>query len=210
MKATSKRGFTLIELLVVIAIIAILAAILFPVFARAREKARQASCTSNEKQIALAVLMYCQDYDETTQNHCDNGGPAIGGFADCWMGVAGPYIKNTQIWRCPSKNADWSYGWDLRGNDRRPLARYQFPAEKMLFTEHDAHGGGYLRYQTCCTNAGTTDSHVAGHDLSAGQAPHNEGENVAFVDGHVKWMKTSTIVGWDPNTSSTNYRLWNP
>ena len=59
-----KRGFTLIELLVVIAIIAILAAILFPVFARAREKARQASCTSNQKQIALGILMYAQDYDE--------------------------------------------------------------------------------------------------------------------------------------------------
>ncbi|MCX7597678.1 MAG: DUF1559 domain-containing protein, partial [Armatimonadetes bacterium] len=64
-----KKGFTLIELLVVIAIIAILAAILFPVFARAREKARQASCTSNLKQIAMAHLMYAQDYDEMLPGH---------------------------------------------------------------------------------------------------------------------------------------------
>src|SRR5438132_5762988 len=65
MRRSSNTGFTLIELLVVIAIIAVLAAILFPVFARAREKARQTSCLSNQKQIAMAVLMYIDDYDET-------------------------------------------------------------------------------------------------------------------------------------------------
>jgi len=71
-----RRGFTLIELLVVIAIIAILAAILFPVFARAREKARQTSCLSNVKQIVLAALMYCQDYDETIAIGWEDGGEA--------------------------------------------------------------------------------------------------------------------------------------
>jgi len=190
---------------VVIAIIAILAAILFPVFAKAREKARQANCQSNEKQIALALLMYAQDYDERFPNHCRNDG-LTSSFNTCWMGVALPYIKNNQVFTCPSKSGgSWSYGWDLRGNDRRRLGDYQFPAEKILFTEHDQHGGGYLRYQTCCSNAGATDSHVAGHDSSAGPAPHNEGCNVAFVDGHVKWMKTSKIVDW---TGSSN--LWNP
>ena len=89
-----RRGFTLIELLVVIAIIAILAAILFPVFARAREKARQASCLSNCKQLGLGALMYAQDYDEVV------------GIYD-WQAVrmflvTEPYLKNEQIFICPS------------------------------------------------------------------------------------------------------------
>jgi prepilin-type N-terminal cleavage/methylation domain-containing protein/prepilin-type processing-associated H-X9-DG protein len=202
-----RKGFTLIELLVVIAIIAILAAILFPVFARAREKARQASCQSNLKQIALGCLMYFQDYDESTQNHCNNSGEdTITGFTDCWMGVTMPYVKNQQIWRCPSKNADWSYGWDLRGLDRKPLGRFTVPAEKMLVSEHDSHGGGYFRYQTCCTNAGATDSHVAGHDVAGGgPAPHNDGCNAAFLDGHVKWMKSTTMVDWTSTATLWNY-----
>ncbi|MBC7287117.1 MAG: prepilin-type N-terminal cleavage/methylation domain-containing protein [Armatimonadetes bacterium] len=122
-----RRGFTLIELLVVIAIIAILAAILFPVFARAREKARQSNCTSNVKQIMLAVLMYAQDYDErlllavhtcavwpgptalsrgTVVNTAVYGGPIAYGH------LLQPYIKNTQIFICPSGNpsdACWSH-----------------------------------------------------------------------------------------------------
>ena len=207
-----RKGFTLIELLVVIAIIAILAAILFPVFARAREKARQASCQSNCKQIALALHMYCQDYDEMMPNHCDNGGATLPDIQDCWIGnsTIQPYIKNIQIRRCPSVNRDPTYGWDLRGNDRRSLGAYTYPAEKMIFSEHDNDGGSYLRYMTCCTDAGTTDSHVRGHLPSAGDAAHNEGNNVAYVDGHVKWLKLQNMVGWDLNTASSQYRLWNP
>jgi prepilin-type N-terminal cleavage/methylation domain-containing protein/prepilin-type processing-associated H-X9-DG protein len=96
-----RRGFTLIELLVVIAIIAILAAILFPVFAKAREKARQTSCLNNVKQISLGILQYCQDYDEA--------------FPGIYLGPAGgyygimqeldPYIKNSQVHNCPSSDA---------------------------------------------------------------------------------------------------------
>jgi len=100
-------GFTLIELLVVIAIIAILAAILFPVFARAREKAREASCISNLKQIGLAVHMYAQDYDELTP--LANEFPASPPPADAYhqgppgiFDVLQPYTKNQQIFRCPS------------------------------------------------------------------------------------------------------------
>lgn len=92
-----KSGFTLIELLVVIAIIAILAAILFPVFAQAREKARGISCLSNIKQLATSVNMYVQDYDETYPIACPN---------DWWFNIWGntmqPYIKNVQILKCPS------------------------------------------------------------------------------------------------------------
>ena len=95
--ATRCAAFTLIELLVVIAIIAILAAILFPVFAQAREKARQASCLSNTKQLGLAVYQYYQDYDETGPNGTYRFG-SIGG----WAGQIAPYVKNVQVFRCPS------------------------------------------------------------------------------------------------------------
>ncbi len=105
-----KKGFTLIELLVVIAIIAILAAILFPVFAKARDKARQATCASNLKQIGLAVLMYVQDYDETFPNCAGwksqftppDGTASYGYDAFDPVRLFSPYMKNTQIWKCPT------------------------------------------------------------------------------------------------------------
>jgi prepilin-type N-terminal cleavage/methylation domain-containing protein/prepilin-type processing-associated H-X9-DG protein len=100
-------GFTLIELLVVIAIIAILAAILFPVFARARENARRASCQSNLKQIGLAVLQYTQDYDEMYPISRWDGGGA--GRRMSWVQSTQPYMKSTQIYKCPSDPVDISY-----------------------------------------------------------------------------------------------------
>ena len=128
MKQQTRQGFTLIELLVVIAIIAILAAILFPVFAQARAKARQASCLSNLKQIGTSTLMYTQDYDETFYPHrfnCGTGGGAnqvcpqyvdgngnrvpeaqkySGGseFRYYWIHMLQPYVKNYQLFACPS------------------------------------------------------------------------------------------------------------
>jgi prepilin-type N-terminal cleavage/methylation domain-containing protein/prepilin-type processing-associated H-X9-DG protein len=106
----ARAAFTLIELLVVIAIIAILAAVLFPVFAQAREKARQVSCLSNMKQIGAAALMYAQDYDERTPRNWygDLGMEATNYPGDPpndrykWMDVIQPYIKNTQVFVCPS------------------------------------------------------------------------------------------------------------
>ena len=86
-----RRGFTLIELLVVIAIIAILAAILFPVFAKAREKARQSSCLSNVKQLGLAMMQYAQDYDERLPMYAD------GGYRYNWDVAIEPYLKNSQV-----------------------------------------------------------------------------------------------------------------
>jgi prepilin-type N-terminal cleavage/methylation domain-containing protein/prepilin-type processing-associated H-X9-DG protein len=101
-------GFTLIELLVVIAIIAILAAILFPVFAQAREQARATSCLSNTKQIALGELMYSQDYDETIIPWCIVDRNAVPLVPDqlngVWTTLIQPYVKNTQILYCPSFN----------------------------------------------------------------------------------------------------------
>ena len=110
----SKQAFTLIELLVVIAIIAILAAILFPVFAQAREKARQSACLSNLRQIGLAFSMYAQDYDERLPDRRDLKSSLPGGFRPwtSWppfdprtgwaANVLLPFTKNNQIWSCPS------------------------------------------------------------------------------------------------------------
>ena len=95
----TRSAFTLIELLVVIAIIAILAAILFPVFARARENARRSSCTSNLKQIGIGILQYVQDYDETYPQVAHGGPPYFG-----WVQIINPYIKSYQVFQCPSES----------------------------------------------------------------------------------------------------------
>lgn len=116
LRMSRKSAFTLIELLVVIAIIAILAAILFPVFAQAREKARQASCTSNLKQIGLALLMYVQDYDEVYPNRRFEPFDASNNNAryddNSWRSVIQPYIKNTQLLVCPSNPDKDTPSWD--------------------------------------------------------------------------------------------------
>ena len=101
----TRTAFTLIELLVVIAIIAILAAILFPVFAQAREKARAIACISNTKQMGIALMLYAQDFDETLP--IDNYGVWNGFIADDarspkWMDMLYPYVKNAQVFTCPS------------------------------------------------------------------------------------------------------------
>jgi prepilin-type processing-associated H-X9-DG protein/prepilin-type N-terminal cleavage/methylation domain-containing protein len=151
MQRRALRGaFTLIELLVVIAIIAILAAILFPVFAQAREKARQTSCLSNEKQLCLGVMMYMQDYDETVP---------IGGWGNAsgfsrWYFDVQPYMKNRGVLQCPSSrfarevttNSPWNSnyginpnltGWDQWANVKNASAMAA-PSDTLLFTESDS------------------------------------------------------------------------
>ena len=122
-----RRAFTLIELLVVVAIIAILAAILFPVFAKAREKARMSSCQSNLKQIGLAVAQYLSDYDHKYP-WCDDPNNASNAYETHYSGWISnglqPYIRNFQIFICPSRNKGWflqpqtgqyvSYCWNYR------------------------------------------------------------------------------------------------
>ncbi len=118
MKSRVRTGFTLIELLVVIAIIAILAAILFPVFATAREKARQISCVSNQKSLGMATLQYSQDYNEQFMLRAPIAAweytwmPTPGGqwpnaaqaaqFSSAWAGAIQPYAKSWQIYQCPT------------------------------------------------------------------------------------------------------------
>lgn len=115
-KIGGNKGFTLIELLVVIAIIAILAAILFPVFARARENARRASCLSNLKQIGLSMMMYTQDYDEhlTALNLSNTGVVLPDGSThttELWFQMLYPYMKNIQVLNCPSESTVvWTSG----------------------------------------------------------------------------------------------------
>ena len=117
-----RSGFTLIELLVVIAIIAILAAILFPVFARAREKARQTSCLSNLKQLGLGVMMYVQDYDEQfiggKTYMAQEDLPACYKWpATGWICFVQPYVKNWQIGVCPNRAGLRQTGYDHSGNN---------------------------------------------------------------------------------------------
>ncbi|HVK06028.1 MAG TPA: DUF1559 domain-containing protein [Armatimonadaceae bacterium] len=158
--SAAARAFTLIELLVVIAIIAILAAILFPVFAQARDKARQAACLSNVKQMALAVQMYAQDYDETLPvagvNNQRRGR---------WMDQIVPYVKNIDIFNCPSSpgsrwdptniNSRSGYGWSWNlyahpsnGQSGWPLAEIQQHADTIVIGEtgYDAplSAGGFV------------------------------------------------------------------
>ena len=198
-----RRGFTLIELLVVIAIIAILAAILFPVFARAREKARQASCCSNLKQLALACTMYGQDYDEKI-HQAWNGDPWADNAAIYkYFDFLAPYIKNTQLFACPSRNTGcggagayrpWDYGFNCAYLSGRALGDVGRPSETIIYA--DMWGGGDWRVSPVNWNKsnrcwGTADR-------------HNGGINCAFVDGHVKWYKEANV--WS-NTPATD-AMW--
>ena len=145
-KLQSRPAFTLIELLVVVAIIAILAAILFPVFAQAREKARQTSCLSNVKQIGMAALMYADDYDETLPPwqvsgllYWVGGRDAPGQPLDKTRGLVWPYIKSGQLHHCPSYTGGQhlggtGYGMNV-GLSRVPLAQMTQPAETLTFAD---------------------------------------------------------------------------
>ncbi|NLO06332.1 MAG: prepilin-type N-terminal cleavage/methylation domain-containing protein [candidate division WS1 bacterium] len=152
-----RRGFTLIELLVVIAIIAILAAILFPVFARAREKARQSACLSNVKQISLAILMYSQDYDERLPMRYDSSSPRVG-----LMQATQPYIANQNVHDCPSASHNSvvtsygghrSYGYHagvFPTNSGTKMALILRPAEIVMMGDvcHDRNNNCTLNYPT--------------------------------------------------------------
>lgn len=199
MKSSRKIGFTLIELLVVIAIIAILAAILFPVFARARENARRASCMSNEKQIGIAVMQYLQDYDERYM-HQDEGASYY------WFDPLQPYIKSEQVFRCPSdsenpRTARSDYA--INGFFAHSSASSQFSniAEQIMAAER-ANGVGDIDYHPYGASGLNTPPDPAEFDDHIDKTRHFDGANYLFGDGHVKWMRWEATIADIGNSTS--------
>lgn len=216
-----RRGFTLIELLVVIAIIAILAAILFPVFAKAREKARQSSCLSNVKQLTLACLQYAQDYDETMPSARPQYLACAADSVAFWFHVVTPYIKNTQIYLCPSQNNGgnpacarffpWArtmnvvnnYGINCRFGTSGgvKMSTMTAPANVYYMCEPNNGGPGWWRgflgaNSTCAANAYYRET-------------HNGGNNFGYADGHVKWIQGAKAFA--PTAAEWNaYMPWTP
>jgi len=221
-----RRGFTLIELLVVIAIIAILAAILFPAFARARENARRSSCQSNMKQIGLGFLQYTQDYDETwPQGNADIG--------QGWASQIYPYVKSTQIYKCPSDTTTAA--------SPNSVVSYYYNANISYMSQYYATGGAtpgpvkhsvfsdttrtavlFECYSASANIANSTDTaspvfdgwDIRGGGLATGTLDNNqglyvntprhfEGANYLAADGHVKYILPLNVSGGRDNNTTT-------
>jgi len=229
-------GFTLIELLVVIAIIAILAAILFPVFARARENARRTSCLSNLKQIGLGFVQYTQDYDEkypmawhkTVYTDRDDVGyaaadpgtpgatyainPGFDGssrYLKNWMDFIFPYVKSVQIFDCPSATfspASCHYGY----NDAISGAgRLRLPLS-LASVQRPSENVLALDYNIiygAYANPGDGRDWAGNPSLSI-VSPHLDGGNIVFADGHAKWKNRKDAAFWTADMNVN--RAWNP
>jgi len=254
-----RRGFTLIELLVVIAIISILAAILFPVFARARENARRASCMSNLKQIGLGVMMYTQDYDEAYPfSSVSRTGPwasipTSADFADTsnvyWPQFIYPYTKSMDIFYCPSgrkKSAGVDGVYGQYGVNRAVLlattsvvanqktismAAMASPTATYMMMDLGAYRviasdtrnltkiaqGSYIpgTGPGSAVNLGDVTMASSITDLKDDylSGRHLGGVNVAFADGHVKWLKSQLVyleAAKCPSDCDATKSAWNP
>ena len=223
MRTRPARGFTLIELLVVIAIIAILAAILFPVFARARENARRASCQSNLKQIGLGIMQYTQDYDEKFPLYNWAGSSVPLGHGG-WAYNLQPYLKSEQIFQCPSEStgpadmgvtgyADYNYNLFLGYTGSAPygsinnIAALTQPALTVVFMDYTANTGYSWTTGVTSNNCSTGCTPALATFPSPAAQRHLDGQNFAFADGHVKWSKgaspTQSAAVYNVNTPST-------
>ena len=224
-KTGIKTAFTLIELLVVIAIIAILAAILFPVFGRARENARRTKCSSNLKQLGLAMAQYVQDYDESVMP--GRAGTSCGGACyTTWNNILQPYMKTRQIIMCPTSGNNSTINYTVNGlvlavaggaSDSAGanfkggrISAIPLVAQTPLFA--DAVGSGletdapqFLLPTAKGSNTETGRLATIGGTINLSnpsglvQMRHFDGCNLAFVDGHVKWYKGDTSLVRDPN-----------
>ncbi len=214
------KGFTLIELLVVIAIIAILAAILFPVFARARERARQTSCLSNMRQQGTALMMYVQDYDElypnqhnrTPESDVQYPGGALSNSMYWYMAIY-PYVNNVDLFSCPSdRRGAWNgnptsslrYGYSRHfayHTSPPPIAMgdVEYPSETVVLADtgfapeppRDASPMPYVFYSRI-------------YYRTMIYPRHNRGANMAFADGHARW---SPIANWDAMEDLEPYNI---
>ncbi|PIU62542.1 MAG: hypothetical protein COS85_18240 [Armatimonadetes bacterium CG07_land_8_20_14_0_80_59_28] len=198
-KTRKRDGFTLIELLVVIAIIAILAAILFPVFSRAREKARQTTCISNLKQLATATLQYLQDYDETFPMSSYPAGSCVATFN--WQVI--PYIKNDQVAQCPSDPyaMDVNIMFSTVGGACPGTPRYtSYTVNQSLFANGYNilfFGGEPVHLASVKKPAETImqyDGNVTDAQAQPVQSRHNGTFSANYADGHVKAI-TATLAG---------------
>jgi len=213
------KAFTLIELLVVIAIISILAAILFPVFARARENARRSSCLSNLKQIGLGIMQYKQDYDEKYPAQTNSGAGGVTNFmtksvvenpsspkTNVFYSVD-PYIKSWQIFVCPSASPDTgaiapnppsATSYFINAVIFRPLglsmAAISQPASRIMFQEYNHVRNVSYQRPRATDSAGTTfDAWIITSASGTYSDIHFGGGNLLYADGHAKWKKQNSI-----------------
>jgi prepilin-type N-terminal cleavage/methylation domain-containing protein/prepilin-type processing-associated H-X9-DG protein len=211
-RSSNRAAFTLIELLVVIAIIAILAAILFPVFSQAREKARAISCLSNMKQMATATMMYQQDYDEVLFFRASSATQIMrtplpnSSNAAKWWNVVMPYVKSNQLFACPSDplptlSPDATGATVIKRSyiantapEELSDAAVTDPVETIVVTEKLDHIGASSSPNTSSW-IGAFNGEMSLNSAVNGVATwHQGGTNCSFFDGHAKWMRLEKIV----------------